>query len=166
MAAAYCGVLRLLSFLIATMSIDTSVLEKRLKGSFSVITELADTLVRNEGLSFREAHSVASALVSECLEKRIMLDSVTYEMVSSCYEKVTGMSMRSSEADISQSLSARNFVNVRKAEGGPAPEPMAAMLEEGKSLLAGMEEAVSAIKNRIGRAAEECEKQAARIAGR
>ena len=166
MAGTYCGVLRLLSFLIATMSVDTSVLEKRLKGSFSVITELADTLVRNEGLSFREAHSVASALVSGCLDRKIMLDSVDYDMVRACYERVTGSSMKSSEADISRSLSARNFVNVRTAEGGPAPEPMEAMLEDGKCLLSGMEEAVSGIKERIGRAAEECERQAARMAGR
>lgn len=158
-------VYRLLAFLLATMTVDVQVLDDRLKGSFSVITELADTLVRNEGVSFRDAHGVASSLVSECLEKGLKLDQVTYPMICGHFEKNMGRPLRCSEEIVLKSLSARHFVDVRTVQGGPSALPMEEMLSDADNRLVEMHSCVAAYWKTIASAAERCEEQAALVAG-
>jgi argininosuccinate lyase len=50
---------------------------------FSTMTELADTLVRNHGLSFRQAHDVIASTTSRAISEGKMVDQITIEMVRS-----------------------------------------------------------------------------------
>ena len=57
--------LRLLAGILAEAEFQTARMAERAAADFLTVTELADTLVREEGLSFREAHH----LVSEAVKK-------------------------------------------------------------------------------------------------
>ena len=54
-------VLRLLSAVIGAAKIDAARVRRTTEAACITVTELADTLVREEGLSFRQAHDVAAA---------------------------------------------------------------------------------------------------------
>jgi argininosuccinate lyase len=124
------GIYKLLSNVIATLQVDKTQLLKRAEESFSVITELADTIVREESISFRQAHAVAHKLVSRCIDESTALTSVGIDMIREVFKSVTGRDMNAKQEDIMKSLSYANFVAVRKVSGGPEPNELKRSLQE------------------------------------
>ena len=90
--------------------------------NFLTVTELADTLVRETGMSFRTAHEIVSEAVKEQdggYDAEKMAASVEYIMAADHHEFVMpemGLLRRS--------LDAAHFVAVRKIAGGPALEAL------------------------------------------
>lgn len=118
-----------------TMEIDKELLEKNAMESFSIMTEFADMLVREEKVAFRTAHHVASKLVDVCSRENLNVLQVTDEMIESVFEAVVGRPLTADSARIRKSLDARYFVDVRTMPGGPAKEPLYAMLDESERIL-------------------------------
>ena len=58
--------LRLLAGALGTAQVDRALMADRARRDFLTVTELADTLVRREGLSFREAHALVAKAVQAC----------------------------------------------------------------------------------------------------
>jgi argininosuccinate lyase len=112
-------VLRLLESALATCQFDVQRLAARAGEGFTTATELADTLVRRAGLSFRQAHRVASAAVrlSEADPAR-----VTTELVADAAREALGRPVHVEEADLRAALDPWAFVERRHIAGGPAPE--------------------------------------------
>lgn len=115
---------RLLSAMIATMDVDCEMLLERAKDSFSVITELADTLVRETHLSFRQTHGIAAKLVRYCRERNMGLKEVTTDLIRQVFEEVTGSSLTISAQILKRSLSPENFADIRNVYGGISPHQM------------------------------------------
>ena len=124
------GIYRLLTNVIATMEVDKGQMEKRASESYSVITELADTLVREESVSFRQAHTVAHNLVSHCLKNNIPLSCVEVSMINDIFKGLFGKDMSASPEIITKSLCYKNFVAVRKVRGGPEKNELIRSLKE------------------------------------
>lgn len=120
----------LLENVIATVYIDVDMMEKRAGESFAVVTELADMLVREERLPFRKAHEVAQKLVNTCLGRNIPLSQVGFDLVAEAFKNVTGEALRAAPAIIAASLDFRNFIAVRKAEGGPETTELSRCVRE------------------------------------
>jgi len=55
--------LRLLAGVLRTADVDRARLARRAAADFLTVTEFADTLLRREGLNFREAHAMVSRAV-------------------------------------------------------------------------------------------------------
>jgi argininosuccinate lyase len=159
-------VYHLLSSVIATMQVNTQILEERLDDSFCVITELADTLVREEHISFREAHTVASALVSYCLDHEMKLSQVDYPLIKQMYEKTLAIPMHAQEAVIKASLTARNFIDKRTVEGGIARKPMDEMIAHDEVKLQEMAQWMAENDERMKDAAKECDRLANEMVGK
>jgi argininosuccinate lyase len=81
---------------------------------FSTATDLADWLVRELGLPFRDAHHVTGRIVALAEKAGKRLDQLTLEDMQSVEPKIT--------ADIFNVLSVDASVASRKAYGGTAPE--------------------------------------------
>jgi argininosuccinate lyase len=94
--------------------------------NFLTVTELADTLVRDAGLSFREAHDVVAEAVRACGTD----DSP--EAVARALGRIRP-DLRLTHEDVGRALDPRNFVLVRAATGGPAPERVAESLERARA---------------------------------
>ncbi|GFZ79484.1 argininosuccinate lyase [Paenibacillus marchantiophytorum] len=113
------SVYRLLANVIATLSINKEALEARVEASFSTVTELADTLVREEKLSFRTAHHIVSDSVRKALvngnDKRFLTLSVLNESAL----EVIGRKLSFNEEKLALALNAKHFVQVRTLIGGP-----------------------------------------------
>lgn len=119
-------VLDLLAALVAQVRIDPARVANNIRRSCITITELADSLVRREGLSFREGHEIAAAVAKAVVAIGGDLVSDGYAPFTEAFEKATGRKSNLDEAVFAELVSPEYFVSVRTRFGGPAPEPLAA----------------------------------------
>lgn len=117
--------LRLFGGLIGDAEVNVDRMAERANSDFMTVTELADTLVRCENLSFTAAHH----LVSEAV--RSLEGSYS---AAGMVEKVIALgALRTPREVLMQALDARNFVAIRKIAGGPAVEAVRAAMEEAEA---------------------------------
>ena len=122
----------LLSAAMTSAEFDAVRLERRAGEGWITITELADTLVRDEGLSFTAAHGVARRVV----EKRAEDPSASLsDAVAAATAGLPGGPIRRVESALLNSLSPRHFIEVRRTHGGPAPAETARALGVSQSVL-------------------------------
>ncbi len=95
-------------------------LRRRAAGAFLTVTELADTLVRTEGVSFKEAHSLVAQTVTACGADD-SIDTIARNVIRLAPE-VFGRALRLSEREVREALDPVEFVNRRTIVGGPAAE--------------------------------------------
>jgi len=113
--------LRLLAGLLATAQVDRDHLARRAASDFVTVTELADSLVRHTGMSFREAHAlVARAVEASGADDRPA--AIAQVFLSQ------NPSLGVDQAFIERALDPVNFVRIRKVPGGPAPDVVAEAL--------------------------------------
>ena len=113
------GFLRLLDAALATCVFDQDKLAARSTEGFTTATELADTLVRHAGLSFRQAHRVASAVVRRAGGEPA---AVTPGLVSEAAGEALGTPIALTHEQLRAALDPWAFVRARTIAGGPAPE--------------------------------------------
>ena len=100
----------------ATFNFD--VLKKRAGENFIAVTELADTIVRKEGLPFRVSHKI----VGNCVKTAIAAGTdVTFEILQKSANEVIGRDLHMTEDELNAAVSPENFVNIRTIYGGTAP---------------------------------------------
>jgi argininosuccinate lyase len=118
-------VLRLLAGVVAACEVNTARMAERANADFLSVTELADTLVRSEPMSFRDAHHIVSAAVRSLggrYSAEAMVDTV-----------LSAVSLRTPRKELLKALDPVNFVEVRRIPGGPAMEPVLEAIGEAES---------------------------------
>ena len=119
------GIYKLFGSLVLTMNVNKENLLKRAQNSFANVTELADTLVRSENISFRQSHSIVSRCVRTCIEAgEESLANLTWEVANAQSIEVTGKPLHIAQADFYNALKPEYFIAVRTLLGGPAPDTM------------------------------------------
>jgi argininosuccinate lyase len=114
-----------------TMEVNREKLLERAKKSFANVTELADTLVRTDRLSFRKAHEIVSAAVRELSsEGKESLDDFHLDLLNRHAEKIIGRKLSITEEQFRNALDPVHFVRIRSLEGGPSPERMTNTVRE------------------------------------
>ena len=88
---------------------------------FSTATDLADWLVRELNMPFRQAHHVTGRLVALAEEKGVDLSDLSLEEMRSVEPRITG--------DVFSVLGVENSVASRRSFGGTAPENVKRMAE-------------------------------------
>jgi argininosuccinate lyase len=132
-------VLDLLAALIAQISIDPERVDQNIRRSCITITELADSLVRIENLSFREAHEIAAATARSVVAAKGDLPNDGYQPFLQAFEHSAGRRPSVDIEKFRQIVSPEHFVAVRSRFGGPAPEPMQAALSAYREQLSAFE---------------------------
>ncbi len=107
--------LRLLAGAMKTAGVDRARMAQRARQGFLTVTELADTLARQEGLSFREAHE----LVAGAVQASGANDDPT--AISRALRRIRP-DLVLTDAEIERALDPEHFVRIRNIAGGPAPE--------------------------------------------
>lgn len=110
--------LKLLAGALRTARFDRDNLEAKAAQGGITLTELADTLVRREGISFRAAHAVAARMSAEFGPPS---ETSLSEALGRASESVTGRRIEYSEEELRRFLCPHNFVETRSLPGGPAP---------------------------------------------
>ncbi|WP_324715299.1 argininosuccinate lyase [Carboxydochorda subterranea] len=120
----------LLARAVSSLDVDVEVLRRRAREGMSTVTELADTLVREAGLSFRQAHGVVSRLVKLARERELAPHRWSPALLDEAARHELGRSVALSPAALEEALDPVHFVEVRRTLGGPAPGEVAAGLDE------------------------------------
>lgn len=113
-------VLDLLAALMAVVTIDQQRTRAHIDESCATITELADSLVRREGIAFRTAHEIASRLARASIAAATPLRAVPVETFREGFAEATGRAPAMSESDLRTVCTPEYFVAVRDMFGGPA----------------------------------------------
>lgn len=115
------SVYRLLSKVISSLEINEDVLRQRASVSFATVTELADTLVREEGLSFKIAHTIVSKLVADAVENGHTVKDLNIEGLNKAAATLGINNLKLNTSQLEQALDPVHFVRIRKLRGGPSP---------------------------------------------
>jgi argininosuccinate lyase len=116
---------RLLTGAIGSAHVDRARLAQRAGADFLTVTELADTLVRREGLSFRAAHGIVADAVASAAEQDGAL-----AIARAVKDRHPSVALTTEE--IVHALDPVHFVQIRNAVGGPAPERTAEAIEDAR----------------------------------
>jgi argininosuccinate lyase len=157
--------LPLLGDFITAMEINRESVQRRIQLSMATITELADTLVREEGISFRAAHGVAHALSKSSLAQGVPLDQVDYQDFANAFETAIGKLPTLSKDKLKQATSAAYFIEIRDLPGGPGAKPMAASLAGYSVTLQTLQNEIERLRLQIDRANVDRTEQARKLAG-
>jgi len=114
--------LQLISAALQTAHLDVEMMADRARRDFLTVTELADTLVRSEGLSFREAHALVAESVRVC-----GLRDDPHALAEALLK--ARPSLRLTREEIEHCLDPQYFVQARNVTGGPAREQTSGALE-------------------------------------
>ncbi len=140
--------LDLLAALVPALRIDPDRVRQNIRRSCITVTELADSLVRLEGLSFREAHEIAADVAHAVvgIGGDIAVDG--YEAFQEAFRRCAGRTTTVDQAQFAEIVSPENFVAVRDRFGGPAPRALA-------QAIAGYNEEISGIRRRMDEAKQQ-----------
>ena len=99
--------------MVANVSFNTARMRDVAASGFSTATDLADWLVREHGLPFREAHHITGSVVKSCEARGISLEAITADDLAAVDPRLAGSSL--------PDLSVDGSVASRTSAGGTAP---------------------------------------------
>ncbi|GGE29272.1 argininosuccinate lyase [Pullulanibacillus camelliae] len=120
------GALKLLSPMLATMTVKTENMRQAVTQDYSNATDIADYLA-TKGLPFRQAHEVIGKIVFYAIQKGQYLLDLSLEEFKQFHELF--------EADVFNVLQPENVMAARKSYGGTSPEQIKQQLALAKSKL-------------------------------
>jgi argininosuccinate lyase len=120
--------IELFNAVMATLDVDKALMSSRAFSSFAVVTEMADTIVRETSIPFRKAHAIVTRCVKEALAQGKALHGITDSLFQKEYLAVVGEKCSCGFERIAVSLNPEQFVQIRNVYGGVGPEAMSAML--------------------------------------
>jgi argininosuccinate lyase len=158
---ALAGAIELFAQLVASARIMPEAWAEALRGTFATSTELADTLVREAGLHFNEAHAVVTRLVDDRRRRGLDFSSLNPGEVDAAARATTDRGVRLSEETIARAVDPRCFVARRAMRGGPAAQPVRVMLADARASLAASRQMTRDRQERIAAAREDRARAAA-----
>ena len=109
---------------------DVARMEARAAKGGTTLTELADHLVRERGVSFKTAHAIASRLGKVCRSPDAAGLAAHLHEVSS---ETCGRALAFTKEQLAEIMSPRHFVDVRCTPGGPSPTETARALSSARA---------------------------------
>jgi argininosuccinate lyase len=106
--------------MVTDMTANRAVLAQAAASGFSTATDLADWLVRELGLPFREAHHVTGTLVAKAEAKGCDLPDLSLAEMQAVHPGI--------RADVFDVLGVENSVRSRRSYGGTAPDQVRAQI--------------------------------------
>jgi len=134
------------------------------RGNFSTATDLADALVREAGMSFRDAHHVVGAVVRSALDQGITADRIDTALIDAACHEELGRPAGLSAATVADCLDPRRNVASRKILGGPAHERVIESIERQAGMRARLLDETQTCRRRIADAATTLTQQTRELA--
>ncbi len=110
---------RIVAAALRTAEFDAARLEARAGDGWTTLTELADTLVREQGIPFSAAHAISARFVAARQADATRPLAVILREASA---DVLAAPLHYEESALERILSPRHFVTIRRTYGGPAPD--------------------------------------------
>jgi argininosuccinate lyase len=120
--------------------------------NYSTATDLADALVRDAGLSFRDAHHVVGRVVRLAMEEGRSADLIDSALIAQAGKDVLGRPVEIDAALVRDAVDPSRAVESRRNTGGPSRHDIAQMLARTEARLAADREEIAARRERIAMA--------------
>ncbi|MCI9587615.1 MAG: argininosuccinate lyase [Oscillospiraceae bacterium] len=122
------AILVVLREIVVTSSFKCDKMEKNVDANFCTVTELADILVKKEGIPFRTAHEIVSYTVRSCIKDGHTAADFSPTILDKAAVLLAGRHLHWSEEELRQVLSAKDSVRGKTCYGGPSPSTCGEML--------------------------------------
>ncbi|MCW3978528.1 MAG: argininosuccinate lyase, partial [Candidatus Bathyarchaeota archaeon] len=134
--------LEVMTGIVSTLKVNREKMREGLGGSLVVAVEVAEMLVTDAGLSFREAYRLVASLVRNVVEKNGDMSDLSPTDLRELAVEVLGKEVEVDEGALRGATDPEACLTRRKSEGSPHPARVkkalkrrAALLEESKSQL-------------------------------
>lgn len=148
--------LRVLSGMLRGIKFNKEALEAKATEGFSIATEIADMLVRDFRIPFRDAHRIVAKLVLKAEFNAKSVEKVAKEF---------GYEIRVEEEKLMDAMDARKAVERRKIIGGTAKEEVTRMLKVRREKILKHRRQVLRLKRKIESKLRLLEKEVEKIGG-
>ncbi|MGJ3238794.1 MAG: argininosuccinate lyase [Anaerolineae bacterium] len=122
-------ILQLYTAVMMSLHVNADHLRARAIAGFTTVTELADTLVREANLPFRQAHSIVSGMVNHALQHHLAPDQLSVDLLQQIAQERIGQSVTLTPEQLQQALDPQAFVDARDVFGGASAIATADVLE-------------------------------------
>ena len=115
--------------MVGDLAVDRDAMRAAAASGYSTATDIADWLVREAGVPFREAHHITGRIVALAEQRGVSLDGLTIEDFKTVDARIT--------SQIHKVLSVENSVRSRQSYGGTAPDNVLAQVARWREMLTG-----------------------------
>jgi argininosuccinate lyase len=117
-----CNCLRLSTVMVDAARPNSNRMLDLARRNFSTATDLADAMVRECGLSFRDAHHVVGGVVRLAMDRGLPANEISSAMVDEAAREVVGRPLNMPVATVATCLDPTRAVQARSTVGSPAPQ--------------------------------------------
>ncbi len=122
-------IMELYTAVIATLQVNVAHLRERSISGFTTVTELADTLVREADLPFRQAHSIVSGMVNYALQNNLAPTDLTSDILKQVAQERIGKAIDLPEQTLKNALDPEAFIKIRTVQGGVSAQATGEVLD-------------------------------------
>lgn len=138
---------------VETMEVKEERMASSASLSWALAWDLAEGLVREAGLSFREAHAVVGEAVREAFSSGLTVRDLSVELLERAGERALGRKVRV-ERKVLRYLDPLFSLRMRRTQGSPSPREVRRMLEARKRELGRRRARLSLRRRRVEEAGE------------
>ncbi|MDB6086347.1 MAG: argininosuccinate lyase [Gammaproteobacteria bacterium] len=157
------GMLDLLAGVMETLIVHEERMSELLVDSWCTASNLADTIVRESGMSFRQAHHVVARVVRDSLAAGIKPAELTGAALDQASRETTGVSLSLGDELVRDALNPRRFVETRVTTGSVGPSEVDQLLVHAQAEREADREWVEAARRRLALARTELDRAVAGI---
>lgn len=119
--------------LVESLHLNKPRMLKYAKENFSTMTELADVLVRDYALDFRDAHEIIASVVNEAVSKGISADKITTGMITKASKNLLGSDIRLTNEQLQNAIDPWKSILRKTGIGMPSPKSVKTMIVSGEN---------------------------------
>ena len=127
--------------------------------NFSTVTDLADLIVRESDLSFREAHHLVGGIVRAAMLRGLSADQIDSELIAEQSEVQIGRRIELPPTTVSESVDPIKSIQARHNSGGASEHDMAITLDGLEDDLIRSKEAHAQANDKLSRAEQTLEQE-------
>ncbi len=122
--------LAVMTELVKTIQPNAAKMRESIDRGFALATDLADALVREKGLAFRDAHRVSGGLVKKALQQNKTLNELDTKEIASVLKELGMKTLAVTSIWIVKSTDPFEAIGRRSHTGGTAPSAVRKMIKE------------------------------------
>lgn len=145
------SMLDLFTGVMETLIVHQDHMAESLKGSWCTASNLADVIVRERHLSFRQVHHIVARAVRNCVAQELRPDQLTSSRLDEAALETVGIALNLGDAAVRDALDPVRFVETRITEGSVGPQQVARLLERAAQERAADRQWVSEARGRLSR---------------
>jgi len=157
---------RLMAGVIGALSVNTRLMAQRALDGYAQATDLAEVLMREGGIPYRDAHRVVGVIVRLALERGLPMREVHAELIDEAARPILGRPLALAAEVVAEAVDPARIVASRIGTGGAAPEPMRRMLIECRDRLLAAQQWHATAGAALARAEHNLLARATTLAGR